>query len=292
MTISYDLVRFSQKALPIAKKYDADGNKTLDATEYKNFISEWAQNNSSASPLLMQLHISSLTEEAKKIALECDTDELKGVLTELELQAFMDKYDESGLKKVFKNNVDLYEILTGKKQEDLVSNGELEEKNSNLFNKLGVKWALFNNWLKLDVMNFRGTDKFFHAVGNFEAMQMGTEAEVKKVCADQDEDKRNHMQRPEADYTEDLYANWLGRELAKEYPNENPHNLFKALAPTSFDTQKAEKNIIKLALEQNSEKDNWLKNKFIQYKEYFAEDFINERFKNEIKGLIGYNTTK
>ena len=284
-----DLVRFSQKALPIARKYDKDGNKTLDAQEYKNFMSAWTKENANESPLLMQLHLSSLTEEARKIAEECDTDGLKGVLTELELQAFMDKYDASGLKKVFRNGVDVYEVLTGKNQELLLKNGELENKNNNIFNRLGVKWALFKNWLKLDIMNFRGTDKFFHAVGNFEAMQKGSEAEVKKVCAGQDEDKRNHMQRTEADYTEDLYANWLGREFTKAYPNKNPHELFKALAPSDFDTKAAEDNVVKLAFNQSSEKDNWFKNKFRQYKEYFAEEFISKRFKSEMSDLIGLN---
>ena len=289
MTSNIDLVRLSQEALPIARNFDVDNNKTLDATEFKNFMSVWEQNNKNKSPLLMQLHTNSLTEDAKKIAQECDTDEIKGVLTELELQAFMDKYGQSGLKKVFKDGVDLYEVLTGNRKDSYETNSQFSDKNNNIFNSLGVKWALFKNWLKLDIMNFRGTDKFFHAVGNFEAMLAGPEAEVKEVCAGQDEDKRNNMQRPEADYTEDLYANWLGREFAKIYPDANPNDLFKALAPSTFDTEESKKNILKLAFDTEKKENNWFSNKFKQYKNYFAEDFISKRFKNEMADLFQLN---
>ena len=45
----------------------------------------------------MQLHINTLTDEAKKIAEECDTDDLKGVLTECELEEFMKKWTATDL---------------------------------------------------------------------------------------------------------------------------------------------------------------------------------------------------
>lgn len=289
MSNSIDLVRFSHKALPIARKFDSDGNKSLDSVEYNSFMSVWNKENGSESPLLMQLHMDTLTDEARKIAEECDTDELKGVLTELEIQSFMDKYDASGLKKVFKDNVDVSEVITGQRQTELAKTTDFEPKNNNIFNRLGVKWALFNNWLKLDVMNYMGTDKFFHAVGNFEAMLEGSEDEVKKVCAGQDEDKRSHMQRPEADYTEDLYANWLGREFAKIYPDKNPHELFKPLAPEKFDTEESKNNIAQLTYDKATGEESWLGRKFKQYKDYFAEEFISERFKKELKDLFGLN---
>lgn len=289
MSKNYDLVRFSQKALPIAKQYDNDGNKALDANEYKDFMSIWTKKYGSESPLLMQLHMTTLTDEAKKIAEECDTDKNKGVLTELEIQRFMDKCDLLKLNNIFKNGVDVYEVLTGKKQNNELQSTKLNENDDKFSNRLGVKWALFNNWLKLDIMNYKGTDKFFHAVGNFEAMLEGSEEEVKKVCAGQDQDKRTDMQRSEEDYTEDLYANWLGREFAKMYSNKNPHELFRALAPTGFNTTKAKSNVMELAFEQSSEGDNWFSKKFKQYKNYFSEDFIQRRIKSEFQDLIAKN---
>ena len=50
----------------------------------------------------------------------------------------------------------------------------------------------------------------------------------------------------EADYAEDLYANWLGREFAKMYPAESPHELFASLAPKGFDIEQSKKSIAEL----------------------------------------------
>ena len=56
MTFEVNLTRFSQKALPIAKKYDIDNNGSLNTDEYNKFISVWNQENEGTSPYLMQLH--------------------------------------------------------------------------------------------------------------------------------------------------------------------------------------------------------------------------------------------
>ena len=267
MNYEVAITRFSQEALPEAKKFDLDKNGSLNTDEYNKFISVWNQNNPAKSPYLMQLHIKSLSEEARIIAEECDTDELKGVLTEGEIKEFMDKYEASEIKYAFKNGVDVAEAITGIRKQELEQNGQIENYKNNIFNKFNVKFALYRNWLKLDTMNYKGSDKFFHAVGNFEAMLVGNEALVEEICAGQDEDKRTSMKRSEADYTEDLYANWLGREFAKMYPTETAHDLFAPLAPKGFDVEKAKKDITDLAFDTKEK--NWFQNKIQKYIRFF-----------------------
>lgn len=284
MQYEVDITRFSQEALPEAKKFDSDKNGSLNSDEYNKFISVWGQANPSKSPYLMQLHINTLTDEAKKIAEECDTDDLKGVLTECELEEFMKKYEASGITYAFKNGVDVSEAITGVRTQELSQNEALENYKNNIFHKFEVKFALFKNWLKLDLMNYKGSDKFFHAVGNYEAMRVGRESEVEKVCAGQDADKRSDMQRSEADYAEDLYANWLGREFAKIYPTESPHELFAPLAPKGFNVEQSKKSVAKLVYDSDS--DGILSQKYKEYKEFFKEEFILKRFYEELKSLF------
>ena len=283
--INVDLARISQNALPIAKKYDKDGNKTLSPEEYKAFMEFWSKNNTE-SPLLMQLHMETLNEETYKIAQLCDTDENKGVLTENELKAFMDKYEESGLEHPFKEGTTVKEVLTGKKGSAISSEEEYKDRKPNVFNQAKVRERLFTNWLKLDIMEYIGSDKFFHAVGNFEAMQVGAEETVKKVCAGQDQDKRENCPRPEADYTEDLYANWLGREFAKMYPDKDAHDVFADLAPKGFNVEKSKKSAFSLTFKTSKSNEGWLKQKFNEYVNYFKVDYIADRFKQEIKDSL------
>lgn len=269
-----NLTRLSQEALPVAKKYDIDRSGDLNAEEQEKFLSVWNQQNPGKSPLLMQLHIKSLSEDARIIAEECDIDGLKGILTEGEIKEFMDKYEASGIKYAFKNGADVAEAITGTRKRELEQSGQLENYKNNILNKFDVKFALYRNWLKLDIMNYKGSDKFFHAVGNFEAMLVGSETMVEKICAGQDEDKRSSMQRSETDYTEDLYANWLGREFAKMYPTETAHDLFAPLAPRGFDIEKAKKDIIELAFD--TKENNWIQKKCQKYIRFFKESFIKK----------------
>ena len=64
--VNVDLVRLSQKALPIAKQYDKDTNGTLDEKEYQEFMTVWDEQNKDKSPLLMQLHINTATSTTIK----------------------------------------------------------------------------------------------------------------------------------------------------------------------------------------------------------------------------------
>ena len=118
-------------------------------------------------------------------------------------------------------------------------------------------------------------------------MSAGAESCVKKVCAGQDDDKRKNSQRPEADYTEDLYANWLGREFAKMYPGEEPHDLFAPLAPNGFDIEKSKKSPAALICEQSKDKDGFFSKKYKQYTSYLKEKYVRDRFMKEVKDLLG-----
>lgn len=278
-----DLVRLSQTALPIAKKYDKNKNGTLEESEYKKFMNAWKTDHKSENPLLMQLHIKTLNEKAKKIANLCDTDNYKGVLTEDELKKFMDLCEKNGITSPFKSGTSVKTILTGKPQTEAPSKKKFKDKKDNFINNYFTRCILLRNWLKLDLMAYKGSDKFFHAVGNYEAMMVGAEKVVKEICAGQDDDKRKNTKRPEADYTEDLYANWLGRELYKMYPDKCPNDLFRALAPTGFDIEKSKKSPAKLIYESQKQDDGWIKKKYKQYKKYFQEDYVIERIKKEIK---------
>ena len=282
--INIDLVRLSQAALPIAKKHNKDGNGNLNETEYKIFMTEWNQKHSNESPFLMQLHTKSLTDEALKLAKQCDgIDAYEGVLTQEELKKFMDLCDQKKLKSIFKKGETPKSVISGSDDQYQYNGAEYEAKNGG---KVGVRKKLFDNWLKLDIMAYKGSDKFFHAVGNFEAMDKGDEEIVKEVCAGQDEDKRSNMQRPENDYTEDLYANFLGREFAKMYPDAEPHELFSGLAPKGFDVEESKLPARKLLKKKSKEKDGYIKKKFKQYKDYFKEDFIVKRCKEELKKTL------
>ena len=264
-----DIVRFSQKALPIAKNYDKNNSGSLEKDEYSKFIEVWQKNYGNISPLLMQLHISSLTEEAKLIAEKCDKDSIKGVLTETELKEFMDEYDKSGLETPFKDGCDLNEILSG--QGEYLTSTKKEKKRTGfgLINFFKSGYQLFKNLVKRDQMNYKGSDKYFHAVANFEGINAGSEKSVKKLCDAQDQFKRKNFDRCEADFAEDLYANWLGREMAKIHPDANPHDLFSSLAPTGFDIEKSKTGWVKLLF------DNGAKN-VIQNLASTISGYINE----------------
>lgn len=284
--VNVDLVRLSQKALPIAKPYDNDKNGTLNEKEYKKFINLWEQENKDKSPLLMQLHINTLNENAKIIAEQCDIDKYKGVLTESEIQAFMDTCEKQGIKNPFKEMVTVKAVLTGDESKKITTQKIFKDKPDNLINNYFVKLALFSNWLKIDAMGYKGSDKFFHAVGNYEAMMAGSEKCVKKVCAGQDKDKRENAQRPEADYTEDLYANWLGREFYKMYPDKIPHDLFEPLAPTGFDIKKSKQPPAKIIYNNTKENDGWLSCKVKQYLDYLKLEYVRDRFVKETTGVF------
>lgn len=280
--VNIDLVRLSQKALPVAKPFDADHNGNLDKSEYKKFIDIWNKDHKE-NPLLMQLHIKTLSAEAQKLAQICDEDNYKGVLTENELKKFMELCEKNGIKSPFKQGVSLKTVLTGEETPKIVSHKQYKDNEDSFINNYMARCALFTNWLKLDVIGYKGSDKFFHAVGNYEAMMAGAEKTVKQVCAGQDKDKRENSKRPEADYTEDLYANWLGREFAKMYPNECPQELFSALAPNGFDIEESKKSPTKLMYENTKEKDGWIKGKINKYIDFFKEKYVRERFWEEIK---------
>ena len=282
--VNIDLVRLSQTALPIAKKHNKDGHGNLSEAEYKNFMTEWNQNHSGESPFLMQLHTKSLTDEALKLAKQCDgVDGYDGVLTQEELKKFIDLCDKNKLSSIFKNGETPRSVITGSDDNYQYNGSEYQPQKGG---KVGVRKKLFDNWLKLDIMSYQGSDKFFHAVGNFEAMGKGDEAIVKEVCAGQDEDKRSNMQRPENDYTEDLYANFLGREFAKMYPDAEPHELFSGLAPKGFDIEESKLPARKLLKKRSKGKDGYIKKKVKQYKDYFKEDFIVKRCKEELKKTL------
>lgn len=287
--INVDLVRLSQTAQPIAKTFDKDKNGTLDKNEYGAFIQNWNTSHKDQSPLLMQLHIKTLNKEAEQIAKRCDKDNYKGILTESELQEFMSLCEKSKIKTPFKKGTSVRSVLTGDDNEKLKSDKVFQEEGSDFIDKYFVKCALFNNWLKLDLIGYKGSDKFFHAVGNYEAMSCGSEECVKKVCAGQDDDKRKNSPRPEADYTEDLYANWLGREFAKMYPGKKPHDLFAPLAPNGFDIEKSKKSPITLMQEASKNNDGYFKKKYNQYTGYLKEKYVRNRFFKEVKELFGFD---
>ena len=280
-------MRFSQTAQPLAKTFDKDKNGTLDKDEYNEFIGKWNAEHKDKNPLLMQLHIKTLNQEAEKIAKICDKDNYKGVLTESEIQEFMSLCEKLNIKNPFKKGTSVKAVLTGDDSTKLTSNKVFQDKGDSFLDEYFVKCALFANWLKLDVMGFKGSDKFFHAVGNYEAMSAGAEKCVKKVCAGQDQDKRKNSKRPEADYTEDLYANWLGREFAKMYPGKEPHDLFAPLAPNGFDVEKSKKSPAALMREASKNKDGYFVKKYKQYTGYLKEKYVRERFVKEIKDIFG-----
>ena len=91
------------------------------------------------------------------------------------------------------------------------------------------------------------------------------------------------MQAVLADYTEDLYANWLGREFAKMYPDKDAHDVFADLAPTGFDVEKSKKSATKLTFNAAKGSESWLKQKFNEYFNYLKVDYIADRFVQEIK---------
>ncbi len=284
--VNVDLVRLSQTALPIARDYDKDKNGTLNKSEYTNFMTEWNKEHKDQSPLLMQLHTKTLTPQALELAKKCDIDSYKGVLTENELKQFMDLCEKKKITKIFKSGTSVKTILTGESETEVASKTAYKNNDDNILSEVNIRSALLRNWMKLDLMSFKGSDKFFHAVGNYEAMRSGSEAIVKEVCAGQDEDKRKNTKRPEADFTEDLYANWLGRELYKMYPDKCPQDLFKALAPTGFDIETSKKSLYKIGCKKNKEKDNWLSKKVKQYSEYFKLDYVRKRIKEEFFGIF------
>lgn len=252
MVTHVELTRFSQKALPIAKKYDKNDSGKLEENEYKEFIEIWNKKYGSESPLLMQLHLSSLNEDAKIIAEKYDTDDLKGVLTEVELLNFINEYENSDLKTPFKDGADLYAILRGEEpKKNLIKNYTNKVSRFGLISFVQSGIELFKNLLKRNLMNYKGSDKFFHAVGNYEGLLKGDENSVKKLCDAQDKIKRKSTERTQGDYAEDLYANFLGREFAKIYPNENPHELFAALAPKGFNTEFSAKNVLTMTDKNN-----------------------------------------
>ena len=287
-----DLVRFSQKALPLAKQFDKDKNKTLDSTEFAEFMTKWDSEHSGESPLLMQLHIKSLTENAARLAEMCDNiDKYKGVLTEEELKMFMEACEKNGLKEIFKDGISLRTVLTGEDDSVDYQGAPYKEKPKNVKNDTNARIKLFENWMKLDIMSYQGSDKFFHAVGNFEAMQCGNEDVVKSVCGDQDEDKRNNTPRNENDYTEDLYANFLGREFGKMYPKMDAHDLMSPLAPTGFDVEESKESVPKLLKKTSKNNDGYISNKVKKYFGYFKENYILSRFISEMyktSGLEGF----
>lgn len=288
---SVELIRFSQKALPIAKSHDNDNNGNLDDGEYINFKKEWDKDYPTESPFLMQLHTKTLSKNAYNIAKECDSlDEYKEILTGLELKLFMDKCEEFNIETPFKEGTNIKTVLTGEDAPKLNSTKKVYKCNDNIINGTKVRTILLKNWLKLDIMNFKGSDKFFHAVGNYEAMKCGNEKTVKKICAGQDEDKRKESPRAEEEYTDDLYANFLGREFAKMYPHNSPHDMMEPLAPTGFDVQKSKKNVFELL----SESDKSVLSKIKQYIGYLKEKYVRERIIKEVYNDIkeAYNNIK
>lgn len=284
MTEKIDIVRFSQKALPIAKTFDVNKSDSLEHDEYQKFITIWQESYKNESPLLMQLHISSLTEEAKAIAEMCDKDEIKGVLTGTELKAFMDEYDKSGLETPFKEGCDLDEILNGQGEYLTSTKKEKKKTGFGLINLLKSGYQLFKNLVKRDQMNFKGSDKYFHAVANFEGVNAGSEESVKKLCDAQDQFKRKHFNRCEADYAEDLYANWLGREMAKIHPDANPHDLFSSLAPTGFDTEKSKTGWVELLFDNGAK--NVIKNMAATISGYINESVLAKNNDDKRKNYI------
>ena len=276
---SIELIRFSQKALPIAKSYDRDSNGSLDDIEYKNFKEKWDKDYPDKSPFLMQLHTKTLSPKAFHIAESCDNiDEYQGVLTGLELKTFMEKCEKAKIEFAFKEGTNIKTVLTGEDAPTLNSVRKVYKRPDNIVDGTKVRKTLLENWLKLDIMNYKGSDKFFHAVGNYEAMKYGNEKTVKEICAGQDADKRKESPRAEEEYTDDMYANFLGREFAKMYPYASPHDMMEPLAPAGFDVQKSKENPFKLL----SDSDKSVISKIKQYVGYLKEKYVRERVVREV----------
>lgn len=270
-----NITRFSQKALPVAKTFDIDKSGSLEASENQMFMEYWQSNYADENPMLMQLHLNSLTDEARAIAESCNTDSYKEVLTDTELQEFMEKYDKSGLKTPFKEGVDLNAVLRGESKVVLKSETK-KRKGFGLMNLLKSGYQLFKNLVKKNQMNYKGADKYFHAVGNFEGLLVGNEKSVKKLCGAQDDYKRNNFDRVDGDFAEDMYANWLGREFAKLYPNEDPHDLFEPLVPTGFDVEESKKGWVEILCKNGLS--NTVSNTATMISGYFSESLFAKKF--------------
>lgn len=287
--VNVDLVRLSQEALPIAKKYNKDSDNSLNQTEYNNFLTEWNKKNSAKSPLLMQLHMKTLSDKAAKIAKICDgIDSYKDVLTEAELKKFMYLCEKNNINDIFKPGTTLKTVLTGKDEKFTYNGASYKAKPKSKISDLKVRLKLFENWLKLDVISYKGSDKYFHSVGNFEALKYGSENTIKDICKKQDLDKRNNAKRPENDYTEDLYANFLGITFGKMYPDENPHDTMSALAPKGFDIEKSKKSGIKLFYENAKDDSKFIIKKSKEYFGFLKESYIIKRYFLEIKDNFGF----
>ena len=279
-----DIARFSQKALPIAKSFDKNNSGALEEDEYNNFIQLWQNKYNNENPLLMQLHLNALTDEARTIAESCNIDSYKEVLTETELLDFIEKYEQSGLSTPFKTGIDLNAILKGKSDKIMNVEESKNKKGWGVFNFIKSGYQLFKNMIKKEQMNYIGADKFFHSVGNFEGLKAGSEKSVQKLCNTQDKIKRNNFDRCEGDFAEDMYANWLGREMAKLYPNENPNELFAPLAPTGFDLEESKLGWVELVCKNGL--CNSIKKLSNAVTRHFNESFIAKKGNNKQNNYI------
>ena len=232
-----DLTRLSREALNMARSYDTNGDKTLQQDEYNNFMQEWNKSNKEKSPLLVQLNIKSLKDSIIEIAKNFDNlDGYEGVLTEVEIKNFIEYCENNGIEKVFKNGATLNDIINGTDEynEESVSS-EISKTSTNIFKKIEMYYKLIRNFRTFKKLNYLGSDKYFHAVGNFQSIQLADDKTVKEAF---DKEAKTKKDRPVFDIAEDMFANWIGRELGKIYPKKDAYSFLSALAPEKLNIER------------------------------------------------------
>ena len=232
-----DLTRLSREALNMARPYDKNKDKTLQKDEYDSFMSEWNKTHKEKSPLLIQLNIRSLDDSVMEIAKKFDNlDNYNGTLTEVEIKNFIEYCEENNLEKVFKNGATLNDIINGTNEyNEKVSNNDNAKTKFKLFNKAKMYYKLIRNFRTFKKLNYLGSDKYFHAVGNYQSIQLVNDDTVKEAF---DREARSKKDRPDFDIAEDMFANWIGRELGKMYPGKDAYTFLSSLAPEKLDIEK------------------------------------------------------
>lgn len=234
--VNVDLTRLSREALNMARPFDKNKDKTLQEDEYNCFMQEWNKQHNEQSPLLVKLNIKSLNDNIAEIAQKFDNlDSYKGILTEEELKKFIEYCEQNNIKDVFKKGTTVNDIINGTNEYNETSSNRDAGSKLNFSNKIEMYYKLFRNFRKFKNLNYLGSDKYFHAVGNYQSIQLSDYDTVKNVFDKEAEKKGN---RPVFDVAEDMFANWLGRKLGEMYPDKDAYSLFSALAPEKLDIKK------------------------------------------------------
>lgn len=236
-----DLTRLSREALSIARAFDKNKDKTLQESEFNCFMQEWDKEHKGKSPLLVQLNMKSLNDNVIEIAKRFDNlDGYKGTLTEAELKNFIEYCEKNNITKVFKTGATLNDIINGTDEyNESSSNQDAKSgQTSNKFsflNKIEMYYKLLRNFRTFKSLNYLGSDKYFHAVGNYQSIQLADNESVKAAF---DKEASKKKDRPIFDIAEDMFANWIGRELGEMYPGKDAYSLFEALAPEKMDIER------------------------------------------------------